>query len=126
MVKLLIQNYQDREKIVIGLINNGFKVSIVERPDPNKYLGKLYYVCVEAPEKENKNIDKMIIKNRNNMMDIYEVQLENKHWSKTMYVYAKSPEQAKDLVKEIHDNFDGQIEVNLYEMLDRPKIIRPL
>lgn len=119
MVELLIQNYQDREKIIIGLVNNGFKVSVVERPDPNKYLGKLYYVCVEAP------VERMIIESQDKM-DIYEVKFENNHWSKTMYVYAKSPEQAKGLTKEIHDNFDGQIEVNLYEMLDRPKIIRPL
>jgi hypothetical protein len=51
MVEFHVQEYANREKILMGLANSGYKISVVERPDPNKYLGKLYYIQVDDTEK---------------------------------------------------------------------------
>lgn len=44
MIELHIQNYDDREKMIMSLVNSGYMVKVVEKLDPSNQLSKLYYV----------------------------------------------------------------------------------
>lgn len=44
MIELHIQNYDDREKMIMSLVNSGYMVKVVEKLDPSNQLTKLYYV----------------------------------------------------------------------------------
>lgn len=46
MIELLIQNYNDREKMIMSLVNSGYTVKLIEKPDPKKHSGKLHYVQI--------------------------------------------------------------------------------
>ena len=53
MVEFHVQSSSDREKIIIGLVNSGHTVKVVEKPDTKRYLGILYYVQVEGDDLKN-------------------------------------------------------------------------
>ena len=51
-----INDYQDRTAIVYGLANAGYKVWIERTKPVSRLSSGDYYVCVEMPEKERKEI----------------------------------------------------------------------
>jgi hypothetical protein len=52
MIEFKINNWLDREKVLIGLANSGYKVKVVEKvsPSPKYYGAKDFYVQVEIEE----------------------------------------------------------------------------
>jgi hypothetical protein len=46
-IRLLINSYADREKVIIGLVNSGYFVRVVEEEIPNSY-SKNYFVCIKG------------------------------------------------------------------------------
>jgi hypothetical protein len=46
MIELKVQNYADREKIIVALVNSGYSVKVVERAHPIKYLQPEHFVQV--------------------------------------------------------------------------------
>lgn len=55
MVEFKIQAYVDREKLVMALVNSGYKVKVVTKPRPNKYLQVDYFVQVEEDNEKSEN-----------------------------------------------------------------------
>lgn len=50
VVKLLIEDYKERQNLVFALASNGYKVWIEETASSTKMIDNDYYVCFEIPE----------------------------------------------------------------------------